>query len=327
MSVLELKYYKTNQGLIISNAFTWGNISQYRFNETDKSELIPLIDEWFLLKGHDSILKVDRWLEGKSKIDHWKLIDDSLANGNTIPLKMLDSEVESYKESIDDGYFIAWSNHKNIRPLYDEVKVYTDGYYEDIPFKATCIGSVEGDITKPVDTKFNIIRSNSYDTKPIEIPIGTIVKYSEIDLILTPKFALHMKECALTHQDSYNIVRSFILDNIDNQYARVSSNYDFCLSVNKIIKVKPIVADMDMYKDIPTSKRPKFTSKKHSESSYEVYSVAPKAYQSYSVIKPFTGNNLEDLVKNIKLFLNELITEINTPHYACECCGGVGYTK
>lgn len=62
MSVLELKYYKTNQGLIISNAFTWGNISQYRFNETDKSELIPLIDKWFLLKGHDSILKVDRWL-------------------------------------------------------------------------------------------------------------------------------------------------------------------------------------------------------------------------------------------------------------------------
>lgn len=327
MSDLQIRYYETNKGLIIAHNPHWCNILSYRFNESDKSALTSLGNNWCLLEGHNKITKVDKWVEGKSSIDHWILIDETLANGNTIPLTLLDSEVNSYEDEVDDGYFLAWTNHTNIRPLYKKVVVFSEGYYKDVEFEAIFIGVVEGDIHKPVDTKFRVIKDSSYKKEPVEIPLGTIAKYSEIDTILTPEFALHMKRCSLTHQDSYNIVRSFILDNIDNQYARVSSNYDFCLSVNKIIKVKPIVADMDMYKDIPTSKRPKFTSKKHSESSYEVYSVAPKAYQSYSVIKPFTGNDLEDLVKNIKLFLNELITEINTPHYACECCGGVGYTK
>lgn len=317
--MLKLRSYGTNQGLIINQdkgSYFRNLVDDYRFNNLDKDKITRFKNDWLLLEGVHKLETVEVWIEPKDKLVQWNLRDQSLSSA-TIPPVLLESSVESY---VDDGE-TRWKNRDNIRSLYTPVKKLVDGHYSLIEFEIDHISDVEGDISKPITSTFKILESKD-NWK--ELPIGTITRYSEIDIILVPEFALHMKKCSLTQDDSYKIIRSYVLDHIDNKHARVSSDYDFCFTVQKIVNIYPEPSEFDK---TPLSKRPMIKSNTHKQTQFEIYNVAPKPYQSYSVVKPFMGDSMEDLVNNINLFLKELITAINKPHTVCECCNGLGYTK
>ena len=52
--------------------------------------------------------------------------------------------------------------------------------------------------------------------------------------------------------------------------------------------------------------------------------MAPKPYQSYTVIEPIEGEKYQDLEKNIDDYLTKLITYINEPLVDCPHCKGRG---
>lgn len=53
---------------------------------------------------------------------------------------------------------------------------------------------------------------------------------------LTTNPLLHaQRECSLSGKEFYNVIRNYIKTFIDGRYAKITSDYDFCLTVEKVI--------------------------------------------------------------------------------------------
>lgn len=71
-------------------------------------------------------------------------------------------------------------------------------------------------------------------------------------------------------------------------------------------------------------RKPKLEKRFQTKRGVEIYNVAPKPYQSYPIVEPFSGKDVEDLKSNIKKFLDDLMAKINEPLVECKCCKGRG---
>ncbi|MCM3387229.1 hypothetical protein M3649_03670 [Ureibacillus chungkukjangi] len=148
--------------------------------------------------------------------------------------------------------------------------------------------------------------------------------YNFLDKITTHPKLLPLRPCKLSNEESYKIIRNHVKANIDSKYARITSDYDFCFTVKKVIELyEPRQYQVDinaMHKRL----KPKYETRYQRDRQVEVYQVAPKPYQSYTVVTPFEGDNYEDLLKNIDTYLDDLMKVINQPFVECECCKGTG---
>lgn len=149
-------------------------------------------------------------------------------------------------------------------------------------------------------------------------------KYDFLSVLSTHPVLLPLKPCKLTHQQSYNIIREHIKNNIDSKYARITSDYDFCFTVKKVITLyqpKQYTVDINAGHK---RRKPKYETRFQQSREVEIFEVAPKTYNSYTIVTPFEGDNYDDLVKNIEEYLSELMEKINAPLKECECCKGLG---
>lgn len=138
------------------------------------------------------------------------------------------------------------------------------------------------------------------------------------DKIIFPSVLLPLRPCKLTIKQSYDIVRKFIKDNIDSKYAEITSDYDFCFTVKKKIKMNKIEESVSVF--ISGHKKTEYIN----DRNVEVFEMCHKQYQSYTPIKPFEGKTLKDLEKNIDKFCGDLIEKINKPLIDCRHCEGTG---
>ena len=129
------------------------------------------------------------------------------------------------------------------------------------------------------------------------------------------------RPCKINTEDLYKIVREFVKTNINPKYARITSDYDFCFTVKKLI---PLSETKAYQADISRTKKQRWVTKYVNEREVTVFEMAPKAYQHYTVIQPIEGNNYQDLEKNIDDYLTKLITYINEPLVDCPHCKGRG---
>lgn len=148
------------------------------------------------------------------------------------------------------------------------------------------------------------------------------IQFNELAKLLLPKVLLPTQPCSLTRQRSFDIVREHIKRNIDPKVARVTSDYDFCLEVKKIVPC----AEYKVFK-YEGKKRQKKVEITKDKKEILCYEIAPKVYQQYSVIEPFKGKDLDDLKKNIDNYLEELIKDINKPLKECPTCNGYGFVE
>ncbi len=171
----------------------------------------------------------------------------------------------------------------------------------------------------------------------IEVSFECDILDEEIDFFIeNPKFkftislldqltinpALHQnKKCKIDSKQLYNIVRDYIKKNINNKIAYISSDYDFCFSVNKHIELhKP-----EKYKvDNGTKRRPNLVEKQRIDKTIQVFQSCPEAYQSYTVQEPIFANNYAELEQKVNDYLENLINKINEPLVECSHCKGHG---
>lgn len=149
-------------------------------------------------------------------------------------------------------------------------------------------------------------------------------KYNLLDQIQTHEVLLHNKPCKLSKQESYNIVRKHIKENINPKVAEITSDYDFCLAVKKKI---PLAEEESYQVNVNASyprRKAKYETRYQRNRTVEIFNTAPKPYQSYNVMKEFEGKTYEDLEVNIKNYLEELMKVINEPLVECKCCKGKG---
>jgi hypothetical protein len=116
------------------------------------------------------------------------------------------------------------------------------------------------------------------------------------------------------------IIRNHIKLNIDPKYARITSDYDFCLTVEKVISHEPIPYSVVM----GTKRRPRNETRYRNSRSIKIFQTSPEGYTDYPTQKPINGLNQKDLEEKVDLYLNELMEEINKPFIECEHCNGMG---
>lgn len=329
--VQKLTYYVTNKGLLVANAaFNYGTVrSNLSVNclINDKPLELTHANHWYFIEGESEILSYKEKKSDTNVLSHYRLKDADMEIEGKIPFSLNHEDVEEYWD--EDDECSVWKNYASLRSLYEPVYTKVVGGYEEHPFEAEFKGEVVGDIDKPVETTFNVITEGIWgkkDEKPIKIE--SIAHYSELDMILTPEFAIHLKPCYLTSKQTYDIVRTFVKDNIDPKQVIITSDYDFCFTVKKKVAIKPWVKSTELKKANGRSYRtPKFKTQTVDHKQVEIFEMTheQKGYQGYTIIKGFSGQSLEELVENIKLYLNDLITYINTPVVECDCCKGTGH--
>ncbi|WP_437132729.1 hypothetical protein [Bacillus atrophaeus] len=247
------------------------------------------------------------------KSDWFKLEKEPSVIEKQMPAKKINHRYE-LKEGFQESELtpkVIYASYIGEDNEYYEVKGLYELKFEEVPqqnqkieFEMNIIEEVNGEL-KMQSQNFNL-------------------KYNLLDRIQTHPMLLETKPCYLSRAESYKIIRNHIKANINPKFARITSDYDFCFTVVKVLELyKPheYVVDLNaMYK----RRKPKLEKRFQTKREVEIYKVAPEAYQSYPIVEPFSGKDVEDLKSNIKNFLDDLMDKINEPLVECKCCEGRG---
>lgn len=188
--------------------------------------------------------------------------------------------------------------YESVYGLYERKYDLTEPGLRDVDFELNVIAELED---------FELVRSDYQ------------LQHSILERITTHPILLTTKPCKLSRQESYDIVRRYVKQNIDPKWAKVTSDYDFCFSVSKEIAHEPISYQVNIGK-----RKPKYETRYNRSRTTKVFEIAPKTRDGYSVIEPFEGKNEDDLKQNIQKYLDELMEVINRPLIECEHCKGYG---
>lgn len=146
------------------------------------------------------------------------------------------------------------------------------------------------------------------------------IKHRAIDSILYPEIMLQSCTSIISSDDLYKIVRFHIKQNIDQRYASITSDYDFCLTVKKGILEHE---DYKLIRKKESNKRPARNSKRTECTIFEA-TPASRKYEGYTVLPRIQADTAKKLKRKIDKYLRELMTFINEPIVVCEHCNGMG---
>lgn len=305
-------YYMTDVKVTSSYNYS-GRLTEYLVNG-EKLER-SFHKDWFKINSIPT--RVEKLVNGGHINQRYELRDKGLSD----KFKEVYLREEVFM-GYDDAIFIP--EFKNIISLYEFKNDKGEDKLESVDFNFTIIQELKEDIESSVP--FSYQRYGDYN-KPIQAITNSNIKKDIIDEIVTPSILIHKKPSKLSHQETFDIIRAYIKDNINPKVAEVTSDYSFCLTVKKKInKVKPVEYAVDVNNNIfsKRKKKPKYETRYQTHTSVTVFECAPKAYQNYSVVTPFEAEDESALKEYIDAYLEELITVINTPLLECECCQGRG---
>lgn len=253
----------------------------------------------------------------------YELIDSTMAS-DKIPLR-LERDLVSYEN--EDDYETYWyDDYKHLASLYKlnfdaQPDILVDVEYElEIVLELDDIQEFNGFAYPVPKTQYRNDGMTNITEKD--------VKHQLLDQILFPDLILHLRPCEMTSEQMYKIVREHIKTNINPKHARITSDYDFCFTVEKIIGLaEPYTSKREITKTNGKSyKPPKFNTnyiKNRTVKCFEM-TYSPKNYQGYTPISNMIGENVEDLKEKIDRYLKEVIEEINKPLVDCPHCKGQG---
>ena len=257
-------------------------------------------------------------IQDRPNINHrFELVDVSLAS-EKIPLVLSREQAGEFI-----GYEFNWKPEYVIyKSLYREVSDPQEPIEVDDEFEYIVLAVID-DIKEPKKISY------PYDEKRLYSHPGTItndkVHHSLIDQIVYPSILIHERPCKLTSKESYDIIREHIKLNIIPQVSRITSDYDFCFEVRKIIPLtKPYSYE---YKHKPfgrgrTIMKTQYV-KDREVKCFEMTSIQD-AYKGYTPIAGFEGKNEDDLKEKVDAYLVDLMAMINEPLKECPNCNGMG---
>lgn len=153
------------------------------------------------------------------------------------------------------------------------------------------------------------------------------VEHQLIDKIMFPNILLPERPCKFTSKQMYDITRAYIKDNINNKYATISSDYDFCFEVKKKIK-KYTPEEVTYYNIFAKTKKQRNTPHKkivkYREETIFKMTNSKSKYDGYPIIEEMTAKNETELKEKVDTWLSELIKKINEPLVECPHCNGLG---
>jgi hypothetical protein len=294
---LKLVIIQSTSGIYISdnvlgdNYFT-SKLQGYKFDGTDAEK--TYVKDWFKINAIP--IKIERNLPEK-RINIRYELKEGYPESELTPKVINVSYIDE-----DDQYY-------RVVLLYDVKYDLEPSRYENVEFEIILLDADAN--FKPVATQY-AINSNFMDKLTVH-PI-----------------LLPMLPCSLSVDQTYKIIREYVKAHVDLEWAKITSDYDFCFTVKKLVYLDEPesysvdVANINNWGSRKRKSRLETRYRKYRE--VEIFQMAPKPYQNYTVIKPFSGDNYADMIEKINKYLGNLITEINEPLVDCPHCHGTGVT-
>lgn len=191
--------------------------------------------------------------------------------------------------------------------LYELNYTLVPGGFVDVPYEIETVLKVEG-FTLPRVVKFQAESENNRCYTITEANFES----QWLDKLIYPEIVLHQLPARVTSKQMYDIVRHHIKQNIDLEYARISSDYDFCFSVEKRAKID---APGKIHHSTEENINFIIGDEISRFGNYEVFEMThdQENYKKYTPIKGLTADNMELLAEKIQTYLDELIELINMP--------------
>ena len=309
MKEVEIKAIKVNNGYFINNGTYATQLkSSYRFDGFEPKETFN--NQWAFVPTLDKCTYINQ--EVNKRIG-FKLKD------NVLPTEEMPKELPELDYEDD-----RWA-------FYDSVYETTPSFEEECNVKVDVLLECP-DIENVKDFTYKV-RNASY---PNSQPGRTISSYNvinqELDKIIFPTPVLAVRPSKLSSVDSYEIIRNYVKDNIDPKVAVITSDYEFCFTVQKRIPLaekEKYTYDANNNLFSGRRRKPKMVTDYKVERKITCFECAPNrgregVYRGYTPCVEFEGDSWEDLQNNIDSYLKELIKEINKPLVDCDKCKGCG---
>ena len=279
---------------------------------------------WCKVPDEQDITSLSRYASPTIINERFEIIDKEYVKDGVPPVLTIQEVGWKYME---DGY--QWTNEQYTayRRLYDYRSDTSTGMYTPIEFVATKIATLKTDDIKPLRVSYNILGSATWSNTIIPLDLSKVAYYGELDLMLQEPLLIHHSPCSISSKVAYDIIRQYIKENINSNSAIITSDYDFCFTVQRKIIIKPYTTTQETKKANGRSyATPKLRTYRHEHKNVELFEMThdQKNYSGYTAIKGFCAENLTELAENIKHYLNSLMAHINTQFAECEHCAGAG---
>lgn len=316
---MEIFQYRTNLGYFVKRKsnYAYETFENFIINGTTMKGTVHK-QGWYCIESEITSVKIVKAVP--AQIVSYVLINPELQSYK-IPLR-IPATCKSYDED-DDYKFVG--EFEGLDSLYTAEVAEPTSEIIDVDFSVIDMG--EYVISNPNDLTKREINAIKH-TCVIPIDLTGITSYDEIVKLITPEFAMHDAECYLTSQQLYKIIRTFVNNNYDRQQAVITSDYDFCFTVKKLVKCKPFEHSIFTATGKRGNLKEKKVTKEHKE--VEVFEMTwdkadqGRPYGKYTAIKPIKAKSLQDLYDRVTDYLQDLIALINTPVEECPHCNGTG---
>lgn len=311
-------YYVTNDLKNQTNYYNSNSpLLNYVINGEKPTETFH--QKWVMVKTEPKLIQIYKPQPDTNK--RYELKDSSLSD-KFKPVWPMD-EAKKWDEAEEQVIYTQGF----IPELYELVSDKQPDILVDVEFEYETITEID-EIKTP--KFFSYSRQGKWSHEKYQDITNKNIEFDMISKIITPSILLHTQPCKLTRQESFDIVRKYVQENIDGKYAHITSDYDFCFTVKKRVKLakphKYTVDENDNFFGLlgKRKKKPKYVERVATENKITIFECAPKPYQSYTVIEPFEAESQDELKELIDNYLSHLISVINEPLQYCECCNGTG---
>ncbi len=336
---MKLEYYKSDKGIYVAKAMI--SYLSRRDDMFYKGDNILINGKpptgthhtsWLFVPDESELLSLSKKVTGECSNYRWELRENVPALlREALPAVISKEDSHEYYDDGDDycGYRLGEKCVQyEYSSSYERVSDVTDPYFKDETIEITYLGEIDSSwVSSPKEVRYTV-KSANYRDKARTVDIITAVNYSELSRMLTPDLLLHNQPCSLSSELTYKIVRNYVKDNILSKQAVVTSDYDFCFTVKKKIAIKPFIQKTEQKKANGSSYvKPRISQRsiEHKEEQAFAMTHSGSNYKGYTAISGFKGDSLEDLVNNVKTFLDELVDHLNMPLEECSCCAGTGH--
>lgn len=305
---------KTNEGCFITDCeatsgydfdYHKTKIKNYRFD--DKEAKPTYVKNWFMIEKYPEKITIKE--ADKKENQRYELKDTDMESKKT-PLVLGYDELD-YEDDIYPLYILK----------YDIIK----GEWIDADIELDLIMEVDN-FELPPEFSYKGLKKSGFTTKEYTITNANI-KHQLLDKLIIPEVLLSQRACSIGSQDLYNLVRVHVKENIDNSVAKITSDYDFCFTVKKII---PLYEPRKYTYTNPFASTKKARQKLHKAvQKYKESTIFEMTSTSsgYTPIQPITASSEKELKEKIDGFLEDLIFHINRPLVSCPHCQGTGFIE
>ena len=200
--------------------------------------------------------------------------------------------------------------------ILDEMYLYNNDRLDDKVEEVLFMLHDAGEFVVKDPTNFSYEISGKFNKKS---SIGReVIQHDTLATLFVPSIVVNNIPCSISGEHLYDIIRQHIKANINHDVARITSDYDFCFTVQKVIKLEEPIT---VFKVDAKSKK-----KQHikTERLVPIFEMSPNVYQDYTPVPSISANNEEELKGKIDDIISNIMSHINKREFECPCCKGKG---